>query len=161
MAFSLPLSVWKAVFVLRPEPPFTGVSRPSGPEIAKKSQKGSFLGVWRTVSKNTRRSLKIPIFGTFWGIFSVFLDFFGYFLRLFSRPPKRPFLRLFCDFGPGGPGDSCKWRLGSQCFSLFACFYIFFCGFSWLFCGPRFGQNSTENYYLTDSFWCCKSGGLV
>ena len=27
---------------------------------------------------------------------------------------KRPFVRLFCDFGPGGPGDSCKWRLRSQ-----------------------------------------------
>ena len=28
--------------------------------------------------------------------------------------PQRPFLRRFCDCGPGGPGDSCKWRLGSQ-----------------------------------------------
>ena len=40
-------------------------------------------------------------FGTFWGVFGDF--------------PKRPFLRCFWDFGPGGPGDSCKWRLGSQC----------------------------------------------
>ena len=45
---------------------------------------------------------------------SIFLDFFGYFSRLFSRPPKGPFLGVFCDFGPGGPRDSCKWRLGSQ-----------------------------------------------
>ena len=45
--------------ILRPEPPFTGVSGPSGHEIAKKSQKGSFWGVWRKVSKNTRKSLKI------------------------------------------------------------------------------------------------------
>ena len=52
----------------------------------------------------------VVIFGYFFGIFRLF----GYFLRLFSRPPKRPFLRLFCDLGPGGPGDSCKWRLGSQ-----------------------------------------------
>ena len=42
---------------------------------------------------------------------SIFLDFVGYFSRLFSRPLKRPFLRIFCAFGPG---DSCKWRPGSQ-----------------------------------------------
>ena len=42
------------------------------------------------------------------------LDFFGHFRGLFCGPPKRLFLRLFCDFGPGGPGDSCKWSLGSQ-----------------------------------------------
>ena len=63
------LSVWCPVFMLsiqlfcrlslRPEPPFTGVSGPSGPEIAKKSQKGSSWGVWRKVSKNARKSLKI------------------------------------------------------------------------------------------------------
>ena len=76
----------------------------------KKISKKVFPGVGRKVPKNTRKSLKIPIFGPFW----VFLDFFGLFLGLFCRPPKRPFWRLFCDFGPGGPGDSCKWRLGSQ-----------------------------------------------
>ena len=38
--------------------------------------------------------------------FGAFLPFFGYFLGLFRRPPKRLFLRLFCDFGPG---DS--WRM--------------------------------------------------
>ena len=69
--------------------------------------------MWRKVSKIPEKS-KNTDFRTFSGIFSVFLDFFGYFLRLFSRPPKRPFLRLFCDFGPGGPGNSCKWRVGSQ-----------------------------------------------
>ena len=98
---------------LRPEPPFTGVSEPSGPEIEKNVSKRVFSGVWRKVSKNTRKSPKIPIFGPF-ACFSVFLEFFGYFLRLFSRPPKTPFLGLFCDFGPGGLGDFCKWRLGSQ-----------------------------------------------
>ena len=76
----------------------------------KKVSKKVFWGVGRKVPKNTRKSLKIPIFGPFW----VFLDFFGYFLGLFCRPPERPFLRFFCDFGPGGPGDSCKWRLASQ-----------------------------------------------
>ena len=43
---------------LRPEPPFTGVSGPSGPEIAKKVSKRVFWGVWRKVSKNTRKSPK-------------------------------------------------------------------------------------------------------
>ena len=76
----------------------------------KKVSKRVFLGVCRKVSKNTRKSLKTSIFGHFW----VFLDFFRYFWGLFCGPPKRPFLRLFCDFGPGGSGDSCEWRLGSQ-----------------------------------------------
>ena len=76
----------------------------------KKVSKKVFLGVRRKVSKNTRKSPKIPKKVRK----SVFFDFFGYFLRLFCGPPKRPFLRLFCGFGPGGSGDSCKWRLGSQ-----------------------------------------------
>ena len=38
---------------LRPERPFTGVSGPSRPEIAKKSQKESFRG-------SANKSLKIP-----------------------------------------------------------------------------------------------------
>ena len=87
--------------------------RPSGPEIAKKLKKGLFGVLEKSLGKYPKKSKNI-VFRTFLGIFSVFLDFFGYFPRLFSRPPKRPFLRLFCDFGPGGPGDSCKWRLGSQ-----------------------------------------------
>ena len=95
--------------LLRPEPPFTGVSGPSGPEIAKKSQKRSFWG-------SAEKSQKIPgqskntDFRTFLGIFRFFRVFSGTFLRT----PKRTFLRLFCDFGPGGSGDSCKWRLGAQ-----------------------------------------------
>ena len=48
--------------VLRPEPPFTGVSgRSSGPKIAKKSQKGSF-GVLKSP-----KSLKIGLFGCEFG----------------------------------------------------------------------------------------------
>ena len=44
----------------------------------------------------------------------VFFDFFRYLRALFCRPPKRLFLRrFFCDFGPGGPQDSCKWSLRS------------------------------------------------
>ena len=94
-------------FALRPEPPFTEVSEPSRPEIAKKSQKVSSWGsgeksqkipenVYTNTEKNTQKGPKIGIFGLF-----------GYFLRLFSRLPRRPFLRLFCDFGPGRSGDSC------------------------------------------------------
>ena len=81
----------------------------------KKVSKRVFWGVWRKVSKNTRKSLKIHQKNTQKGpkidLFRLFRVFFETFLL---TPPKRPFLRLFCDFGPGGPGDSCKWRLGSQ-----------------------------------------------
>ena len=45
---------------LQPEPPFTGVSGPSGPEIAKKSQKGSFWGSGQKSRKIPEKSLKIP-----------------------------------------------------------------------------------------------------
>ena len=39
----------------------------------------------------------------------------GYFCLIFADPPKSLFLRLFfCGFGPGGPGDPCRWSLGSQ-----------------------------------------------
>ena len=104
----------KSTLSLRPERPFTGVSGPSWPKIAKKSQKESFWGSAKKVPENTPKSQKIPKIG----LFSVFFDFFGYFRGLFCRTPKRLFLRLFCDFGPGGPGDSCKWLLGSQPFLL-------------------------------------------
>ena len=80
-------------FHLRPEPPFTGVSRPSGPKITKKSQKRSFRGsgeksqkISENVTKKTKKVRKYAV-----------LDFFGYFGGLFCRPPKRP-LRLFWDF---------------------------------------------------------------
>ena len=77
----------------------------------KKVSKKVFLGVRRKVPKNTRKSQKIPKKVRK----LVFFDFFGYFLGLFCAPPKRPFLRLSCDFGRRGSGDSCKWLLGSQC----------------------------------------------
>ena len=76
----------------------------------KKVSKRVFLGVRKKVPENTRKSQKIPKIG----LFGVFFDFFRYSRGLFCGPPKRLFLRLFCDFGPGGPGDSCKWSLGSQ-----------------------------------------------
>ena len=82
---------------LRPEPPFTEVSGPSGPEIAKSLKKALFGGLEKSLKKYLKKS-KNTDFRTFLGIFSVFLDFFGYFLRPFSRPPKRPLLRLFLRF---------------------------------------------------------------
>ena len=96
---------------LRPEPPFTGVSGPSGPEIAKKSQKRCFGGLQRSPPKNTQKSPKTPKKVRIMYFFRLFRVFFGDFS---ADPPPKEFLRLFCDFGSGGPGDSCKWRLGSQ-----------------------------------------------
>ena len=98
---------------LRPERPFTGVSGPSGPEIPKKSRKESFWGSAKKSPKTPEKVEKYPKKSKFL-YFRVFFDFFGYFRGLFCRPAKRLFSRLFWDFGPGGPGDSCKWSLGSQ-----------------------------------------------
>ena len=36
------------------------------------------------------------------------------FLGTLLQTPGRTFSENFCDFGPGGPRDSCKWWLGSQ-----------------------------------------------
>ena len=91
---------------------------PPGPKSQKSLKKGLLGGLEKSLEKYPKKSKnteKIPKKVRK----LIFLDFLGYFSRLFSRPPKRPFLRLFCDFGPLGPGDSCKWRLGSQ-------FYLFF-----------------------------------
>ena len=63
--------------------------------------------IWGSARKSPKMSKKLHKIGHL----GVFFDFFGYFRGLFCRPPKRLFLRLFCDFGPGGPGDSCKWSL--------------------------------------------------
>ena len=80
----------------------------SGPK-SQNSHKNGLLGglqkgpaKYPKESKNSARSLKI-------GLFGLFRVFWGTFLQT----AQRPFLRLFCDFGPGGPGDSCKWRLGT------------------------------------------------
>ena len=81
-----------------------------------KVSKKVFSGVCRKVPKKYPKSLKIPkkirkSVGI-WGLFRAFLG-------LFCIPPKRPFLRLFCRFGPGGPRDSCTWRLGLRDFHTF------------------------------------------
>ena len=82
---------------------------PPGPKSQKSLKKSLFGGPQKSPRKYPKKSKntpKSPILGIFY--------FFRYFRGLFCGPPKRLFLRLFCDFGPGGPGDSCKWSLGSQ-----------------------------------------------
>ena len=77
----------------------------------KKVSKRVFLGQKRP-QKYPEKSKKIHSKVQF---LCLFFDFFGYFRGLFLQtPPNRLFLRLYCDFGPGWPGDSCEWRLGSQ-----------------------------------------------
>ena len=70
------LQLYEHAVVLRSEPPFTGVSGPSGPKFAKKSQRMSFGGSRKKVSKKGVQKMKIGPFGsflTFWGIFGDFL----------------------------------------------------------------------------------------
>ena len=77
-----------------------------GPKSQKSLKTSLFGGPQKSPRKYPKKS-KITQNWTFCGIF----DFFEYFRGLFCGPPKRLVLRLFCDFGPG---DSCKWSLGSQ-----------------------------------------------
>ena len=77
---------------------------PEGPELRKKIKRGLFGGLQKSPRKYPKKSENTQN----WTLFS---DLFGYFRGLFCRPPKRLFLRLFCNFGPGDP---CKWSLGSQ-----------------------------------------------
>ena len=83
-----------------------------GPKSQKNLKKGLFWGLAKSLKKIPEKVPKYQ-FSDLFGYFSYF-RLFRVFLRLFSRPSRRLFLRLFCDFGPGGPGDSCKWRLRSQ-----------------------------------------------
>ena len=100
---------------LRPEPPFTGVSEPSGPEISQKSLKKGLFGGSGEKSQKIPEKSKNTNFRAFWGIFSVFLDFSGIFWDFSPDPPKKTLFETFLRyFGPGLSGDSCKWRLGSQ-----------------------------------------------
>ena len=101
---------------LRSERPFTGVSGPSGAKIAKKVSKRVFLGVCKKsppkYPKKSKMTSKSPILAYSW----LFRVFSGAFLE----SPKTTLFETFWGvFGRGGPGDSCKWSLGSLCsFSL-------------------------------------------
>ena len=75
--------------------------RASGPGVSKKSRKES-----KSLKKVSEKSL----FDTF----LTFLTLFETFWTLRARRPGETFWRLFGDFGPRGPGDSCKWPFGSQ-----------------------------------------------
>ena len=72
----------------------------------------SLKGVRKKVPENTRKKQKnTPKSPRFW----VFFDFSGIFWDFFVDLWERDsFWDVFCDFGLGGPGDSCKWSLGSQ-----------------------------------------------
>ena len=81
---------------MRPERPFIGVSWPSGPEIARKSQKESF---WRFAKKSPKipeKVLKYPKLD----FSGYFLIFWGYFRALFCRHPKRLLFKCFAMSGP-------------------------------------------------------------
>ena len=94
--------------MLRLERPVTGIARPSGPKMLKKSQKGlSGPTVPKKKRRKSRKSHeKVPKRDFF---VPFFFDFFGTFLALGTT-----FLRLFRHFGPGGPGTPCNWSLQSQ-----------------------------------------------
>ena len=80
---------------------------PPGPKSQKNLKKRLLGGLLKSPRKYPKKKPKMPTFGPFLDIFRHFRVFFGTFLE---TPQKiDPFLRLFCNFGPG---DSCKWRLG-------------------------------------------------
>ena len=89
---------------LRPERPFTGVSGPSGPRIAKKSQKESF---WGSAKKSPKIPEKVKKY-TKLDFLVYFLTFSGIFGNFFADPQKDSFWDFFAI------RDSCKWSLGSQ-----------------------------------------------
>ena len=76
----------------------------------KKVSKRVCLGVCKTVSvpENARKSPKIHKIGLF-RVFWLFRVFSGTSLQ---TPKKTLFEFFFCDFGPGGPGDSKAFVLG-------------------------------------------------
>ena len=92
---------------LRPERPFKGVSGPSRPEIPKTSQKS----LPRAPGPECPKSLEDA---TFPRLFWDFLTRVETVWTLRAQRRGETFLRLFGDFGPGGPGDFCEWPFGSQ-----------------------------------------------
>ena len=107
-------------YELEPEPPFTG---PSGPEIAKKLKKVFWGGGLQKSPKKSREKSKQTDFR----IFSCIIRCFRVCLVTFLQTPQKTFLEFsFRDFGPGAPGDSCKWQLGSQLMSASSCLWSVF-----------------------------------
>ena len=96
------------LLVLRPERPFTGVSGPSGPKIAKKSQKECFWGSAKKSPKIPEKVKKYPKLD-FWGYFLTFSGIFGDF---FADPQKHSFWDFFAILGPEGPETPVNGRSG-------------------------------------------------
>ena len=81
-------------------------------KVSKKSPRPSRPGVFQKVSKRvekSQKSIQKRLFRDFFETFDSFRDF----LDTPGRRVGETFLRLFGDFGPGGPGDSCKWPFRS------------------------------------------------
>ena len=85
-------------------------------ELPKESQKRLFGCLQKSHRKYPKMSKSGPKFVIH---FRVFFATFRVFSGTSLQTPKRLFLRLFWDFRPGGPGDSCRWSLESQHFNLF------------------------------------------
>ena len=83
---------------------------PRAPE-SPKSLKKDFPGL--PVKKVSKKSPNTD-FVVFLALFRVIWHFFDTFLTLQAGRPGNTILRLFGDFGPRGPRDSCIWRLQSQ-----------------------------------------------
>ena len=83
------------------------------PKVSKKSPRASGLRVSKK-SRKESKSLKKVSKKTFLTLFWGFLTLFETFWTLWARRLGETFLRLLGHFGPGGPGDSCKWPFGSQ-----------------------------------------------
>ena len=85
-------------------------SGPSGPKSPKKSKKGSrrlSTAGSKRLKKSRKRSKTIEK-QPFLNIFKLFFDFFVNLFRPRGRKAPGTFFRLFWDFGPKGPNDSCK-----------------------------------------------------
>ena len=70
---------------------------PPGPK-SQSLKKSLFGGPQKSLKKYPKKSTNTDFRRK-----SVFVDFFGYFLRLFCGPPKRLFLDFFAISGPEGP----------------------------------------------------------
>ena len=87
-----------------------GVSRVSGPEIPQKCLKKSLSGGLQKTSRKHPKNTQNWFSGGH--LFSL-SGAFGNFLQS-SKRTLTLFEKILGDFGPGGPGDSCRWSLGSQ-----------------------------------------------
>ena len=84
---------------LRPERQFAGVSRPSGPEIQKKSRKESFCGSAKKSPKIPKKIEKYSKKTQIW-TFSCVSRLFRVFSGTFLQTPKKTLFETFLGFGP-------------------------------------------------------------